>query len=55
MFLEQVLLPGPAKMEESLGESKDPWSEIIRALPELLQALTPRKLNKSNGEVTAHA
>lgn len=55
VFLEQVLLPGLAKMEESLGEAKDPWSEIIRALPELLQELTPGKLDESSGEVTAHA
>ena len=49
VFLEQVLLPGLEKMRESLGESKDPWAEIIRALPELLQELTPNK------EVAAHA
>ena len=37
VFLEKVLLPGLAKMGESLGEPKDPWSEIVLALPELLK------------------
>ena len=32
-----VLLPGLAKMGESLGDAKDPWSEIVLALPELLK------------------
>jgi nitrate reductase delta subunit len=49
VFVEQVLLPGLDKMVDSLAESKDPWSAIVRALPELLRQLTPEK------EVTAHA
>lgn len=49
VFLEQVLLPGLAKMEASMTEAQDPWSEIIRALPEVLRELTP------NEEVAAHA
>lgn len=49
LFLEHVLLPGLEKMAAPLGESRDPWSEIIRALPESLQQLIPNK------EVAAHA
>lgn len=41
IFLEQVLLPGLEKMEASMGEAKDPWSAIIRALPEVLHNLSP--------------
>lgn len=49
VFLEHVLLPGLEKMKKSLGDPKDPWSEIILALPELLHEMTP------NNEVAAHA
>lgn len=57
LFLERVLLPGLEKMEASLGETHDPWSEIIRALPELLKRnLSPEgEEDEGEKEVTAHA
>ncbi len=43
VFLEKVLLPGLEKMCESLRESRDPWSAILRVLPACLEPLVARK------------
>lgn len=52
IFLEDVLLPGLEKMIEALGDTGDPWGELVRALPELLRELHGEIPTK---EVAAHA
>lgn len=36
-----VLLPGLERINESLGDNETPWSDILRALPDVIQILVP--------------
>ena len=41
LLLSVGVLPGLAKIGESLKDSRDPWSRLLRALPDLLAELCP--------------
>ena len=50
ILLNEALLPGLAQVLTKLAQSTDPWSEVIRALTQLLAQDAARSL-----EVAAHA
>lgn len=50
-----ALLPAVRRMGEILGESKDPWSGIIRALPEILTDAEDCADDAGAGRASAHA
>lgn len=57
VLLGSALLPGLARMVHELGDSRSPWSDVLRALPEVL---TPAMLGEagpiaSAPEASAHA
>lgn len=41
LLLSVGVLPGLAKIAEALRGSHDPWSDLLRSLPELLEELLP--------------
>ena len=58
LLLSVGVLPGLAKIGESLKDSRDPLSRLLRALPELLAELcpiTPVAVLARSPEASAHA
>ncbi len=58
LLLSVGVLPGLAKIGESLKDSQDPWSRLLRALPDLLAELcpiTPVAVLARSPEASAHA
>ncbi len=58
LLLSVGVLPGLAKMREALKDSHDPWSRLLRALPDLLAELapvTPVAVLSRSPEASAHA
>lgn len=58
LLLSVGVLPGLAKIGESLKDSHDPWSKLLRVLPDLLAELapvTPVAVLSRSPEASAHA
>ena len=58
LLLAVAVRPGLVKMAAALSESRDPWSQVLRALPALLDALVPPEPPApppAPEEVAAHA
>ena len=56
VLVTAVLLPGLTKMNEALTSSKDAWSGILRALPDVLEEMVfGEAQHVEAGEASAHA